>query len=255
MKGFRLVCILVLLFVQPSFGSEDYNQLVLETIKEMPLGGGYELTAAPVKKMRDAFTWQKDGSDELLLNPELAKPSYCTTATYMVFYKVLQKYWSLTGARPSRVTLERLKPNLEADGVRAWGRWNSNGPGFAKFLYEAKMAVNYDDINQAKPGDFLKIFWSQDVGKKEKGHTVIYLGQEVQNGVPMIKFWGSSTSTKGFGYKSITKASATRVLFTRLVTPENFENISILPEKDVFLSSMLSKISSWKQLKSVTGIE
>lgn len=240
---------------QLASAQSDYNHYVLEAIKEMPKAGGYELTSTPVKKMRDAFAWQADGSDELSLNAMKAIPSYCTTATYLVFYKVLQKYWAVTGNRPSRLTLERLKPNLERDGQRVWGRWNSNGPGTAKFLYEAKLAVNFDDINQAKPGDFLKIFWSQDVGKKEKGHTVIYLGRENVNGVEMINFWGSNTSTQGYGLKSVTRQSAVRTLFTRILAPENFENIATLPEDDKFLASMLSKISNWNQLKSVTGID
>lgn len=249
--------LLTFLFLLPSLtqANTDYNQWVLEAIPEMPLAGGYELTAAPVKKMRDAFAWNTDGSDELLLDVHKATPSYCTTATYMIFYKVLFRYWSTTGERPSRATLERLKPNLERDGLRIWGRWNSNGPGSAKFFHDAKLGINFDDIEQAQPGDFLKIFWNAEVGKKEKGHTVIYLGREKINGVEMIKFWGSSTSTKGYGYKTIPRKDAVRVLFSRLSMPENFENISAIAEDDKFLASMLTRVSSWKEVRTVTGME
>lgn len=255
MKGFRLFLILALFISGQALAAAQFNQSVLEAIKAMPTAGGYELTSAPVKKLRDAFNWQTDGSDELLLNPALAKPSFCTTATYLIFYKALQQYWLQSGMRPSRQSLELLKPNLEKDGLKIWGRWNSNGPGSAKLFYDAKLGINFDDIQKAEPGDFLKIFWSQDVGKKEKGHTVIYLGREIQNGVEMIKFWGSNTSTQGYGIKYVTRKSAVKTLFTRLTHPENLENITALPAEDKYLASMLTKISNWKELKATVGVE
>lgn len=255
MKGFRLFLILSWFTSSWAQAEVNYNHLVLESIKEMPTAGGYELTSSPVKKMRDSFQWSADGSDVLLLNADTATPSYCTSATYLIFYKTLQKYWQQSGMRPARSTLELLKPNLERDGLRMWGRWNSNGPGSAKLFTDAKLGINFDDINKAQPGDFLKIFWSQDVGKKEKGHTVIFIGREVHKGVEMIKFWGSSLSTKGYGYKIITRKSAVKTLFTRLTHPENIDNVSSLPEDDKFLASMLTRISNWKEVKSTVGVE
>ncbi len=232
---------------------EQIQNWIFESISEMPRKGGYELTRRPVERLRDAFSWRNES--ELNISTDGATPSYCTTATYMVFYKVMQKYWIQSGKLPLRKTLEIMKPNLENDGVRLWGRWNSNGPGTAKFFKDAKLGKNFDDIKKARPGDFLKIFWNSEVGKLEKGHAVIYLGSETKNGVEMIKFWASSRITDGYSERTIPRADAVRMLFSRLESPENMDNLSTLPQTDTFLSSMLTKVSSWSEVRQVSGIE
>lgn len=237
------------LFAQ-SASSEQIEQWIFESIEEMPTAGGYELTSRPVKKLKEAFTWNLDA---LNLDASITTPSYCTSATYLVFYKVLEKYWAWSGTNTSVAALSVLKPNLEADGLRAWGRWNSNGPGTSKFFYDAQLGRNFSDIDEARPGDFLKIFWNGYIGKREKGHSVIYLGQETIKGVPMIKFWSSSLSTDGYGVKSVPKSDAIRVIFSRLEFPENISNVSDIPEMDSFLSSMLTKDSSWEEVRRVSG--
>lgn len=232
-----------------SLAQTDYNKWVLESIDNMPKAGGYELTSMPVKKMRDAFSWSDESKSQLLLNPSGATPSYCTTATYMVFYQVLFRHWTESQASTDSLVLERLKPNLERDGLRIWGRWNSNGPGNAKFFHDTGLGINFDDPNLARPGDFLKIFWNMEVGKKERGHTVIFLGYK--NG--SVTFWGSSKSTKGYGVKTVSRSEYGRLLFSRLTMPENASMIANLPEDDEFLASMLTRISSWDEVRAVSG--
>lgn len=248
--------VLTLLFSFMAFGQgtalPQMNQWVLDSIKEMPAKGGYELTSSPVKKMRDAFTWS---SDQLKVNAASAVPSYCTTATYIVFFKALEKYWGWASTSAQRESLVLIKPNLDNDGARIWGRWNSNGPGTSKFFNDADLGRNFDDINDALPGDFLKMWWNEHVGKKERGHSVIYLGRSVQNGVPMITFWGSNASTSGYGIKTIPAKDAIRTLFSRLEKPENIDNLMQIPVNDQFLASMLTVESSWWEVRRVTGIE
>jgi hypothetical protein len=173
----------------------------------------------------------------------------------MLFYKVLQKYWATLPVVPDEAVLERLKASMEPDGTRIWGRWNSNGPGTAKFIHDTGMGVNFDNISDALPGDFLKIYWNDQVGKLEKGHSVIFLGLDTVNGEEVIRFWSSSTSTAGFGEKYVLKKDAIKTVFTRLTNLSAHPNIAALPEKDLFLESMLTRISSWEELRSVTGIE
>ncbi len=144
-----------------SSAQTDYNSWVLKAIEQMPKAGGYELTSRPVKKLRDAFFWNDESNSKLNLDPKEATPSYCTTATYMVFYQVLFRYWEDNNETPEYLVLERLKPNLERDGLRIWGRWNSNGPGNAKFFHDTGLGINFDDPSLARPGDFLKIFWKR----------------------------------------------------------------------------------------------
>ncbi|HXH31318.1 MAG TPA: hypothetical protein VNJ01_10940 [Bacteriovoracaceae bacterium] len=252
--------LLALFFVLTSYSAvaagpgtkvKQLQRWILESISEMPQQGGYELSLAPANKLRDAFSWE---AEFLFVDPSLAQPSYCTTATYLIFYKTLEKYWESTNSFPETAVLEKLKPNLEDDGFLIWGRWNANGPGTAKLFFDAKLGKNFDDIKLAKAGDFLKIYWNDQVGKFEKGHTVIFLREEVVAGVPMIRFWGSSKSTFGYGEKLIPKSDAIRMLFSRLEFPENISLIKSLPEEDAFLASMLTKVSNWSQVKKVSGM-
>ena len=224
----------------------NFNEQVLSAIQEMPKKGGYVLTSTSPKKMRDAFSWNVD---ELTVAQSKAIPSYCTTATYLVFFKALENFWKGNGY-PARDILEIIKPNVESDGVRIWGRWNSNGPGTAKFFRDADLGTNFEDIDKAIPGDFLKIWWNDEVGKKEQGHSVVY----IRSNATTITFWSSNKDTLGYGERTIPKTMAKRLLFSRLERPENIVKIKDIPEKDLFLESMLSKESSWKEVLEVSGL-
>jgi hypothetical protein len=227
--------------------SQSFNELVLKAIKEMPIKGGYVLTSESPKKLRDSFSWNLD---ELNLNPKTAIPSYCTTATYAVFFKVLKSYWSANGY-PAKDIQELYKPNLEADGVRIWGRWNANGPGTAKLFHDADLGTNFSDISKARPGDFLKIWWNEEIGKKESGHSVVYLRSDEAT----ITFWSSNTITNGYGERTIPRTMAKRLLFSRLIRPENAVKMKDQPLTDEFLASMLTRESSWSEVSTATGIE
>lgn len=252
MKNIFLIPILVL-FITPmtSASAIDMNQLVLETVNEMPSEGGYELTSVPPQRMADAFVFQPSGV--LDLDPFQAMPSYCTTATYMVFYKVLQKYWEASSGQPSTQLLSKIKSKLERDGERIWGRWNSNGPGTAKFFHDTKIGKNFDDLKMALPGDFIKIFWNDQVGKSERGHTGVFLGVKKINGQQMLQFWASSKSTNGFAERMVPLTDAKRTLFSRFDKPENYQNIGKLSDFDSFLASMLTRDSNWNELREASG--
>lgn len=236
-------------FTSSSLAS-DMNKLILDIVEEMPSGGGYELTTRPAERMMEAFSWTPT---ELTLEPKLAIPSYCTTATYMIFYLALEKFWNENSISPSAEILRKLKPELEKDGDRLWGRWNSNGPGTAKLFFDTRIGTNFDDIEKALPGDFIKIFWNNEVGKLERGHTGVFLGIEKVNGIKMLHFWASSKSTDGFSKKMVPLEDVKHILFSRLSSPQNFMELSRLSETDEFLASMLTRVSSWSELRRVSG--
>lgn len=239
-----LFSLLLLLTSHVSF-SETLNERILKTIDTMPKRGGYVLSSQSPKKLRDAFTWNLE---ELTINESIAIPSYCTTATYIVFFKVLKSYWEESGY-PSKDVQELFKANVEADGVRMWGRWNSNGPGTAKLFHDGDLGTNFDDLSKAIPGDFLKIFWNTEIGKNEKGHSVIFLKATRDS----LTFWSSNTETQGYGVRTIPMSMAKRLLFSRLERPENAIKLLDEPAKDEFLASMLTRVSSWAEVKEVTG--
>jgi hypothetical protein len=227
--------------------TQTFNERVLKAIEEMPKKGGYVLTSVSPVKLRDAFSWNMD---ELSINQAKAIPSYCTTATYVVFFKVLKSYWAENGY-PAKEIQELYRANVESDGVRIWGRWNSNGPGTAKFFHDSELGTNFDDLSKALPGDFLKIWWNDEIGKKESGHSVVFLKSDAAT----ITFWSSNTITEGYGVRTIPKSMAKRLLFSRLERPENAVKMIQRPVTDSFLESMLTRESSWKEVKTVVGIQ
>jgi hypothetical protein len=63
-------------------------------------------------------------------------------------------------------TLDQLMIRGQPDGAGIWGRWNANGPGTARLFYELGLGRNFDDFGEARPGDFMKIFWSPELGTR-----------------------------------------------------------------------------------------
>jgi hypothetical protein len=246
-----------LLKAQTLSSSKMTSQWILDSIEEMPLAGGYVLNDLPAQKLSQAFYWQylSNGDITLLMDPNVATPSYCTTATYMIFYKALQKYWATNKIIPEKEIFKKFKPQRESDGLRIWGRWNSNGPGTAKFFFDSQIGTNFDDLSFAKPGDFLKIFWNDQVGRDERGHSVIFLGSEIVDGIQKIHFWSSNKSTNGFSKMTINRSDAVRLLFSRLDKIENINKVLELPLNDDFLASMLTIRSNWEEVKLKTGIK
>ncbi|HWB60619.1 MAG TPA: hypothetical protein VG733_14085, partial [Chthoniobacteraceae bacterium] len=140
----------------------------------------------------------------------------------------------------------------QKDGEGVWGRWNANGPGTARLFYELGLGHNFTDFAQARPGDFMKIFWNDEVGKLEHGHSVIFLGLEKQAGVDYVKYW-SSNIPAGYGEKSVPRSKIIRAIFSRLETPQNLQRIEQTPDIDVYLASLLAKRSSFAEAGQKCG--
>lgn len=154
---------------------------------------------------------------------------------------------------------EALVPRLRPDGTDTlpdgeslWGRWNANGPGTARLFSELGMGRNFTDFASARPGDFLKIFWSDAVGKKERGHSVIFLGLETLNGIEYVRYW-SSNQPDGFGEKSVPREKIVRALFSRLENPGGISGWKSLPVRDEYLASLLQTESSFAEAKKLSG--
>jgi hypothetical protein len=242
----RISLLLVLtLLAHPAFGA-DWNAAVLAAVREMPRGGGYATTAATIAKLSAAASPNGAG---LRVRPELARPSYCSGATYLVFLKVMER---ARGAGLAKYDPELLAPAGEPDGHGVWGRWNANGPGTARLFYELGAGRNFTNWADAKPGDFLKIFWRDAVGSDEFGHSVVYLGTEMNGGVESVRFW-SSNKPDGFGVKTVPKSKIARALFSRLERPERLAFAINLPKSDKYLASLLERKSSFAEACRLSG--
>ena len=218
----------------------DCNDLILEQIKQMPQGGRYSVSHfAKICLQRSAHF----ESGKFFILPSAASPSFCSGATYLVFIRTIEALRARGELNLDYATLERLIIRDQRDGEGIWGRWNANGPGTARLFHELQLGGNFDNFNQAKPGDFMKIFWSRQVGKNEHGHSTIFLGMENRPDGQYVHYWSSNIPT-GYGEKSVPRSKISYAIFSRLQTPANLARINRAPLVDTYLASLLRTRSS-----------
>jgi hypothetical protein len=99
----------------------------------------------------------------------------------------------------------------------------------------------------------MKIFWSDAVGRREHGHSVIYLGRESQKGVEMIRFW-SSNQPDGYGQKEVPRTRIVNAIFSRLEYPGKIQQAPSLPPANGYLASLLLKDSSFAEALTQSGV-
>lgn len=228
----------------------DYNSFVLQAVASMPKGGGYSLGADAAKALRKAIVLD-DGKIRIDMAEPI--PSFCSGATYIVFMKTLQLIQKDQPGWTKQV-LEALLAKGQSDGTGAWGRWNSNGPGTARLFFELGAGRNSQDWSQARPGDFLKIFWNQNIGHKESGHSVVFMGTRLVSGKTEIGFWSSNASTSGMGIKWVTKSSIARALLSRFERPSAIANVLKIPRTDTYLADMLKRASTAQEMSQMVGL-
>ncbi len=236
-------------FAEPARTS-DPNSAVLAAIRTMPVGGAYAVNRVAKEQLIASVRLEPRG---LLLDPKVAQPSFCSGATYLVFLRALEQLARNDGLALDAKTLDALLVKGQADGKGIWGRWNANGPGTARLFHELGLGQNFVDPRSARAGDFLKIFWTGEIGQKERGHSVIYLGTEMVGGVEHVRFW-SSNQPDGYGEKSVPRTKVARMIFSRLEKPANVVKASALNGTDQFLASMLVRRFTMSEIVPKCGM-
>jgi hypothetical protein len=231
-----------------TMGGEDPNNLILSVLSTMPSGGGYSATSAATRDLQSAV--QVNGG-KLSVRPTVAQPTYCSGATYLVFVQAIQRL--LPGSVVGEPLADALAIRGQPDGVGVWGRWNANGPGTACLFQELKLGRNFTSFDEAKPGDFMKIFWTGAVGAREHGHSVVYMGTESLHGVEMVRFW-SSNKPRGYGTKEVPRSRISNAIFSRLEVPSNIERSLTLPHKNPYLASLIGTDSSIGEALDHSGV-
>ena len=226
------------------------NATILEVIQTMPVDGGYSVASPATRLLSESIRLASSG---LAIDAAHAVPSYCSGATYLVFAGVCQRL-----LREGRIALpdEALRALLvtgQRDGEGVWGRWNANGPGTARLFHELELGENFTDWKQARPGDFMKIFWNSEIGVKEHGHSVVYLGTETEAGVEYVSFW-SSNKPRGYSEKRVARKSVAFAIFSRLENLENLARLPRIPAQDAFLASMLKVRASQAEVREKCGM-
>ena len=228
----------------------DFNSVVLEQIRTMPDSGGYATTREAHAALNSSV---QIAGGSVGIQPSKACPSYCSGATYLVFLKTLHAAEKKGLVPPLGNAWAALAPKSSPDGVGVWGRWNANGPGASRLFHELSLGRNFTSYAEARPGDFMKIFWTDAVGKNERGHLVVFLGEEEKDGVPHVRFW-SSNKPHGYGEKSVPKSKIARAIFSRLETPANIQNLPSIPKKDAYLAGLLTHESSFSEALQKSGV-
>ncbi|MEY2541159.1 MAG: hypothetical protein QOI22_761 [Verrucomicrobiota bacterium] len=229
---------------------ENLNSLILEQVKGMPTGGKYSVSRYAKIKLQSAAHFE---SGKLFAIPKAPYPSFCSGATYLVFMRTIEALREHDRLKLDFATLNQLVIRDQRDGEGIWGRWNANGPGTARLFHELGLGRNFDDFAQAQPGDFMKIFWSKNVGKRESGHSVIFLGTENRAGVEYVRYWSSNVPS-GYGEKEVPRSKIAYAIFSRLQTPANLARINDAPATDAYLASLLRKKSSFAEATRKCGM-
>lgn len=250
---FFAVALLLLITVHNSsaqIAAPKFNDIILDQIKKMPRGGSYSASRVATIRLQAAAHFE---SGKFSVLPSAASPSYCSGATYLVFIKTIETLRASGQLTLDYAALDSLMIRGQRDGEGIWGRWNANGPGTARLFHEMKLGINFDDFAQATAGDFMKIFWSPEVGRAEHGHSVIFLGMEHRGGLDYVRFW-SSNIPDGYGEKSVLRSKIVRAIFSRLDAPENLARAVEAPSIDAYLAHLVSVRSSYEEARAKCGM-
>jgi len=274
---FRILCFFPLVLLADE---APINSLILETIEEMPQAGGYaryqrdlpenqrfQQLYATVDDLQTAIRVGIGG--KLKVNPAAAgAPSFCSSATYLLFCEVLETLQEEGKMSVSRALNQELADvgatraviHGDLDGVGLFGHWNANGPGTGVLFARLNLGTNFSSFERALPGDFLKIFWNDAIGKGERGHLVVYLGENESGDA--IEVWSSNLSnedgTGGYGTMWVDKSRIQRALFSRFENPENLVrwlDFSEAEKTSDYLVSILTEGSTGAEMKRVTKAE
>jgi hypothetical protein len=244
-----MLCLGVCVLASGIARAAELNALILEQIRQMPVGGNYSAAHVATMRLQTATHFEQG---KFFLQPSAASPSYCSGATYLVFLKTLETLRETGRLKLDEQTLSTMVVSGQRDGEGVWGRWNANGPGTARLFYELQLGKNFTDFNRAQPGDFMKIFWTDEVGMTEHGHSVVFLGMEKKEGVEYVRFW-SSNIPAGYGEKSVPRSKISLAIFSRLETPENLLRIQQIPRLDTYLASLETRRSSFGEARAKCG--
>ncbi|MBV9999765.1 MAG: hypothetical protein JO015_11720 [Verrucomicrobia bacterium] len=224
------------------------NRSILDLLPSMPSGGGSEANAKSLRDLEEAIQVQ---DNQLKIKPAAAQTTYSAGATYLVFLRALQSL--LPSSTLSGSLAEALTVKGQPDGAGVWGRWNANGPGTACLFDELGLGRNFTSLDDAQPGDFMKVFFADAVGRREHSLSTIYLGREQQNGVETVRVW-SSIKPVGYGEAVIPRARISFAIFSRLENPANIAQAPTLTSRNKYLASLLTTDSSKEETMTQAGV-
>lgn len=232
-------------------GAASWYQALRTGLSQFRNGGGYETSREAMQALAEKVCRWDSRTRRPVFLLRNATPSFCSSACYLLLLKSLQIWDS---AQPRPVISERawlaLIPRLgQHDGEGPWGWANANGPGLAVLVHRLGAGINFEDWKKARPGDFMKIFWTDRIGSRESGHLTVL----VKDGGDQVTFW-SSNIPDGYGARTVPKSRIRRVIFTRITRPERF-NLAPSVGSHPWLSSLLRQEVGMKEVRRHSGMQ
>lgn len=215
----------------------SFSTFVLKACKEMPVGGGYKANSDTIRTLSSKAVYWDEQAQRLHVELPAAQPSFCSAACYVALLRAFELWQQHIRRHLPPQAWQALDIAEQKDGIGIWGRANANGPGFAKLVHDLGAGVNFTELQQARAGDFLKFFWNGEIGARERGHIVVFLGTAEVDGQPAVRYW-SANKPDGFSERTVPLAKMHHLIFTRITKPENFANASKLPATDAWLRDM-----------------
>ena len=228
---------------------------VRRAITEIQRGGagGYSTEERAKEALVASFLWNEQ-LKRPRFNPLTARPSFCSGAVYVALLSGLLRWEEENRRRViSPEAWQALLPKLVADGVGPWGYANANGPGFALLVHRLGAGVNFTDWKLARPADVMKIWWTDEIGGRERGHLVILVKDKGDSVLVWSSHMARDGQLGGYGVRDIPKSAIKRVLFSRITNPAAFGRAHRLPDEP-WLTAQLTQSVSWEECCRRCGV-
>lgn len=231
---------------------QAWTECLRQSVNEIQAQGAgqYSVKDDAHEALARSFSWR----GQVIYNRAEPRPSFCSGAVYVAVLNALNKWEKAQGKRVfTQSTWEALFPLRCQDGERVWGWANANGPGFALLIHELGAGYSFTDWDKARPLDIIKMWWTEELGAKERGHIAILVKDEGDK----VRIWSSNQAaegqTGGFGIRTYPKSSIKRVLFTRITRPAAFMGAERIPFNP-WLNGLLRQSSSWAECLNKLGL-
>jgi hypothetical protein len=253
-------------------GLPAVNKLVMDAVKQMPSSMKYESGDERIDALGSAI---KNVNGHLVVNPSDAGNAFCSGATYLVLMKALSQAQANNQVHLSTEAINALLVHSKAeqpDGYGAWGRWNADGPGSAMMVKDLGVGANFTQLDNALPGDFMRLFWNDKIGENgkqsENAHSVVFDSfRECANG-PNVCFWSANSKNDvstpgdradkkgGWALKCAPRQKIVRTVLSRVTDLNAFNNAATAMDKNspYYVNQRLNEIGS-RSLMSVQEME
>jgi hypothetical protein len=181
--------------VSPTSDTLGFNALVLRIAGEYPTDGthGYWWPKAGEGNY-DGCTRDLELQGKRVMRGEEKKRAYCCGLTLEVFLRAYKEWLKDHGGEEASV----LTPENWKEFQRQWFVVEKNGPGPSAAAEQFGLGKTIPR-GEARPGDFVQIWRTENKNGKVSGHSVIFLDwvRDAGGNPNGFRYWSTQPGTKG----------------------------------------------------------